>query len=39
MKPAADAALIDSTGLSLDEIVGYIEREVLDRLDEIGTGP
>lgn len=37
MKPAADAALLDSTGLSLDEIVGHIEREVLERLAATGN--
>jgi len=36
MKPAADAALIDTTGLSLDDVVRRIEAEVLDRL---GPGP
>jgi len=37
MKPARDASVIDTTGLSLDEVVGFIEREVLDRLAELGS--
>ena len=32
MKPADDARVIDTTGLPLDEVVGRIERIVLDRL-------
>jgi cytidylate kinase len=32
MKPAADATLIDTTGLSLDEVVARIERDVRARL-------
>lgn len=32
MEPAADATVIDTTGLALDEVVGRIEREVRDRL-------
>jgi cytidylate kinase len=37
MKPAPNAAVIDTTGLSLDEVVGRIEREVRARLE--GSGP
>lgn len=37
MKPAADATVFDTTGLSLDEVVGRIERAVLDRLGAIET--
>lgn len=37
MKPAADAALIDTTGMLLDEIVCSIERQILDRLASIGN--
>ena len=37
MKPAADATVIDTTGLSLDEVVARIERDVLDRLDSSGV--
>jgi cytidylate kinase len=32
MTPAADAIVIDTTGLRLDEVVERLEREVLDRL-------
>jgi CMP/dCMP kinase len=35
MKPAPDATVIDTTGMSLDEVVDYLEREVLDRLGEL----
>ena len=38
MKPASDAVLIDTTGLGLDEVVGRIERDVLDRLGEVEAG-
>ena len=37
MKPAADAAVIDTTGLSLDEVVARIERDVVARLDASGV--
>ena len=37
MKPAADANLIDTTGLSLDEVVDRIERDVRDRLERLKT--
>jgi cytidylate kinase len=33
MKPAPDAALIDTTGVPLDDVVARIERAVQDRLD------
>ena len=39
MKPAADASLIDTTGLSLDEVIGLIERDVRDRLERAGARP
>ncbi len=35
MKPAPDAHVFDTTGMSLDEVVGHIERAVLDRLGEV----
>jgi cytidylate kinase len=44
MRPAADATVIDTTGLSLDEVVDRIERDVRERLDgaavpvALGTG-
>ena len=33
MRPAADATVIDTTGLSLDEVVDRIDRDVRERLD------
>ncbi len=39
MKPAADAELIDTTGLSLDEVVVRIERDVRERLERVGITP
>jgi cytidylate kinase len=42
MKPAADAAIIDTTGLPLDEVIARIEQEIRDRLracpDQQGQG-
>ncbi len=35
MRPAADAIVVDSTGLSLDEVVNQIERSVRLRLDAL----
>jgi cytidylate kinase len=32
MRPAPDATVIDTTGLALEEVVAWVEREVLDRL-------
>lgn len=37
MKAAADAAVIDTTGLSLDEVVVRIERDVRDRLERVAA--
>ena len=33
MKPADDARVIDTTGLSLDRVIARIEREIVDRPD------
>jgi cytidylate kinase len=38
MKPAPDATVIDTTGLSLDEVVARIERDVLERLGATAEG-
>jgi cytidylate kinase len=32
MKPAADASVIDTTGLALDQVIARIEHDVCDRL-------
>lgn len=37
MKPADDALLVDTTGMSLDEVVTRLEAEVRDRLDSALT--
>ena len=39
MKPAADAIVIDTTGLSLDHVVDRLERDVLDRLGDLPPAP
>jgi cytidylate kinase len=36
MKPAEDARIIDSTGLDLDEVVAWIEREILEKAEAPG---
>ena len=36
MKPAADACLIDTTGLALDEVIARIEHDIHDRLQVSG---
>jgi cytidylate kinase len=33
MKPAEDARIIDTTGLDLDDVVGLLERAILDRAE------